>query len=88
LPNPRIYLFGSRAGKNYTQDSDWDFFIISDKKLSQKAELVFKRNVRAKFYAEYLYPVDIILRDRNSYAREKKVPNTLAYAVAQNGIAV
>ena len=88
LPNPHVYLFGSRTRQNYSADSDWDFFVISDKKLSQEATLAFKRNIRTKFYAKYLCPIDVILRDKNAYTREKKVPNTLSYAVAREGIAI
>ena len=34
-PNAKIFLFGSRARNNYRKDSDWDFLILTKKKVTQ-----------------------------------------------------
>ena len=34
-PNAKIILFGSRARDDSRQDSDWDFLILTNKKINQ-----------------------------------------------------
>ena len=35
-PTAEVYLFGSRARKDHKNDSDWDFLILTEKKVDQK----------------------------------------------------
>ena len=34
-PSARIFLFGSRARDDYRADSDWDFLILTDRKITR-----------------------------------------------------
>jgi predicted nucleotidyltransferase len=34
-PNAKIFLFGSRARNDFRDDSDWDFLILTNQKISQ-----------------------------------------------------
>lgn len=34
-PKAKIYLFGSRARDEHREDSDWDFLILTEKKITQ-----------------------------------------------------
>lgn len=34
-PNAKIFLFGSRARDDNREDSDWDFLILTEKKVTQ-----------------------------------------------------
>lgn len=34
-PNAKVILFGSRARGNYNDDSDWDFLILTEKRVTQ-----------------------------------------------------
>jgi predicted nucleotidyltransferase len=88
LGKPEVYLFGSRARKNYTKDSDWDFLVVSDKKLSRKKTMKVKRNISLKFYDTFLYPLDIIIRDKKTFFWEKDMLNTISYAADKEGIAL
>ncbi|MDR1452442.1 MAG: nucleotidyltransferase domain-containing protein [Candidatus Margulisbacteria bacterium] len=71
LGKPEVYLFGSRARQDCTKDSDWDFLVVSDKKLSPRSALDVKNSLCMKFHDVWLYPVDIIIRDKKTFAREK-----------------
>ncbi len=46
VPDAKISLFGSRAGENYTDESDWDILIISDAKI----EMEQKSKIRNALY--------------------------------------
>ncbi|KAA9352903.1 nucleotidyltransferase domain-containing protein [Larkinella humicola] len=37
-PQADVYLFGSRARGNHRKDSDWDFLVLTEKKLDQQLE--------------------------------------------------
>jgi uncharacterized protein len=41
IPDAKVFLFGSRAGSDYTKESDWDILVISDTKIAsgQKDEI-------------------------------------------------
>ena len=30
-----VYLFGSRARGDFNEDSDWDFFVVTDKEIEE-----------------------------------------------------
>lgn len=34
-PNAKIFLFGSRARNDFRKDSDWDFLILTQKKITR-----------------------------------------------------
>jgi predicted nucleotidyltransferase len=35
-PDAKIFLFGSRAREDFVKDSDWDFLILTSKKVDRK----------------------------------------------------
>ncbi|MDR1997935.1 MAG: nucleotidyltransferase domain-containing protein [Candidatus Margulisbacteria bacterium] len=88
LDNPQIYLFGSRARKDYTKDSDWDFLIVSDKKIPPRKTMEVKRNLSLKFHDNFLYPLDIIIKDKKTFSWEKNMLNTISYAADKEGLAL
>lgn len=55
-PNAEVILFGSRARKDYTTDSDWDFLIL----LSLKAAEPLKRQIRDRLFELELQTNEII----------------------------
>lgn len=52
LPTAEVYLFGSRANGNWSEDSDWDVLIVSEEKIS--------REIRKQVH-DKLYPLSIQL---------------------------
>lgn len=84
-----ILLFGSRARNDSGEESDWDFMII----LKEYVDIREKRWLWHKIYRRFhdhfpLIPVDIILKDEQSFKDEKKVANTISNEVYLEGVEV
>ncbi len=43
-----IYLFGSRARGDYNENSDWDFFAVTDRDLSKEDSIEIELHIRRK----------------------------------------
>ncbi len=84
-----ILLFGSRTGKDFEEESDWDFLIVvkGNLDLKEKKELWHKIYRRFHDYFPFV-SVDIILKDEQSFEDEKKVANTISNEVYLEGIKV
>lgn len=80
-----IYLFGSRAKGNYSEDSDWDFYIIVDKDLDFSFKRKINANLRRKL-AELSIPIDIIIQSRSLVEQRKNNVGYLTYYVLKEGI--
>lgn len=46
IPDAKVFLFGSRASVNFTEESDWDILVISDNKI----QLEQKNKIRNNLY--------------------------------------
>lgn len=69
----RIYLFGSYATGNYTEESDLDFYIIVNDEVSDLAEMTTRayraiRQVKRR-------PVDIIVGTKSRFESRKTIPS-------------
>ncbi len=85
----KIILFGSRADKDSGEESDWDFLIILRKKIApeEKRELWYK--IYSKFHEHLpMASIDIILKDAESFEKEKEIVNTISNEVYLEGIEV
>ncbi|MEO5375080.1 MAG: nucleotidyltransferase domain-containing protein [Alphaproteobacteria bacterium] len=81
----RVILFGSRALKNAGPDSDIDLVVILDddappEKVTLKAGFESRR--------DYHKATDVIPVRESVFSRRARVPGTLAYEVARNGVVV
>lgn len=79
----QIYLFGSFAKDTYTDDSDYDFYIVVSDNAGDKIELSQKaykslRGIRKR-------PVDIVIGHKTSFDQRAQ-ENTLERTVKQEGI--
>ncbi len=79
----KIYLFGSFAKGTYTDDSDYDFYVVVADNAGDKIELsqmAYKslRGIRKR-------PVDIVVGHESSF-EERAEQNTLEKVVKQEGI--
>ena len=84
-----ILLFGSRTGKDFEEESDWDFLIVikGNLDLKEKRELWYKIYRRFHDYFPFI-SVDIILKDEQSFENEKEVANTSSNEAYLEGIGV
>lgn len=56
-----IYLFGSRATGKVRPDSDWDFLVITSKKLDRSVQRKIVSHIRKKFIFDYNIDSDILV---------------------------
>lgn len=81
----RIYLFGSFAKDTYTEDSDYDFYVVVSDDAGDKIELSQKaykslRGVRKR-------PVDIVVGHETSFEKRAQ-ENTLEKIVKNEGVLI
>jgi len=83
----RILLFGSRARGEARPDSDWDFFVITDREPSreEKQEIATKLSLR---FAELGFYADVILQAEAVVQARKENTGFLAYYVLREGVPV
>lgn len=69
----RIYLFGSFANGSYTEESDFDFYIIVSDAMKNLKDLTTEayRSIR-KIKKR---PVDIIVGTESTFERKKNIPS-------------
>lgn len=65
-----IILFGSRARKEYTKYSDYDFLIIVDKSYSFKEKMRIRKKIN-QVLAKLLIPSDIIINSEEEIKHKK-----------------
>ena len=83
----KVILFGSRARGTYKEDSDWDFFVVIDKKLSfnEKWDIIDEIKIRL---AKLGTPNDIILKSEDEVEEAKEDVGRITYYVLKEGVEV
>lgn len=79
----QIWLFGSRARGNATPESDWDLFVVVDDAVSDDA---LDPGIGRRLRRECGVRADVIPWRTSEFAEFRATPNTLAYAVATDGV--
>jgi predicted nucleotidyltransferase len=82
-----IFLFGSRARKDYDAESDYDLLVI----LKEDIGLEEKRKLTIKIYNQLhkeikLAQFDIIVKSLNRFEEEKNVVNTISNEAFLEGV--
>jgi len=67
----KIFLFGSRARKNFTKESDWDFYVIVKEELSIPQKRQITAMIRIRFAMEKI-PIDVIIQSQSVVEKRKK----------------
>jgi predicted nucleotidyltransferase len=76
----KIILFGSRAKGTAREDSDWDFFVIIDKKLSFNEKWDIIDEIKIKL-AKLKIPNDILLKSEDEVEESKDDVGRITYYV-------
>lgn len=81
----KIYLFGSFANGTYTEDSDFDFYIIVDDSEANLHDLMFKAYKSVRHIKKH--PVDILVGTQSQF-EERKLRPTIENEVYQKGVLI
>jgi predicted nucleotidyltransferase len=85
LPGSSILLFGSRARRDNTEDSDYDLMIITTDFQDNKEARIFKAIIRRKL-AHNKIPADIIIQSQAEVELNKKITGHIVRQVLKEGI--
>ena len=82
-----ILLFGSRARGEEGPESDWDFYVLTDRELPFAVRRELITRIRREL-ARRRIPNDVKLSSAERFKRMKDVCGHLAYEVAREGVPV
>ncbi len=83
----KILLFGSRARGDFREESDWDFLIVLEKPVDAKTKKELWFDIYKKLHEFYPFiSFDIVLKDVESFEKEKTIVNTISNEVYLEGI--
>ncbi len=83
----RILLFGSRARGEARPDSDWDFFVITDREPPYPEQREMKARIRRRF-VEAGFWGDVLLQSQEVVERRKASTGFLTYYVLKEGVEI
>jgi hypothetical protein len=87
LPDCRILLFGSRARKDNTNDSDFDFLVITKETLDIRKKRTLKSTMR-KELARFKIPADILIQSEDEVSAKKEITGHIFRQILKEGVAL
>lgn len=85
LPGSSIFLFGSRARRDYIEDSDYDFLVVTENAYKPQELRMLKAMIRRKL-AQNRIPADILIQSKAELESNKKVTGHIVRQVLKEGI--
>ena len=86
LPEAKVILFGSRGRGDYTEDSDFDLLIITEKNLSEKEKLSTRSTIKKLLIKSLRKPVDVLLNMKQEAEIKRELPGHIVQWAMKEGI--
>ncbi len=84
-----VMLFGSRATDMSEKESDWDLLVVLKNPINAKEKKTLWVEIHEKFHERFPFTsIDIIVKDADSFEREKTIANTISNEVYLEGIRI
>ncbi len=87
IPDCRILLYGSRARKDNTIDSDYDFLVITKETMDVRKKRALKSMMR-KELAQFRIPADILIQSEDEINSKKEITGHIIKQVLREGVAL
>jgi predicted nucleotidyltransferase len=87
IPNSKILLFGSRARKDNSSDSDYDFLVITRDTIDIRKKRTLKSLMR-KELAKFKIPADILIQSEEEINSKKDITGHILKKVLREGVAL
>jgi len=87
LPDSRILLFGSRARQDHSDDSDYDFMIITRNSFDIQQKRYYQSLLRKKL-AKHKIPADILIQSEEEIRIKKEIIGHIVREIIKEGIAI
>ena len=85
LPDAEVMLFGSRARREDTTDSDFDVLAVTSLDLSPKQKLPLKTNIRKELLKEGIRS-DILIQSKKEVKKKRKLPGHIIKNILNDAI--
>jgi predicted nucleotidyltransferase len=85
LPDAEVLLFGSRARRDATSDSDFDVLVVTSLELTPKQKLPLKTNIRKDLLKEGIRS-DILIQSKNEVKKKRKLPGHIIKNILNDAI--
>jgi predicted nucleotidyltransferase len=83
----RILLFGSRARGDARPDSDWDFFVITDRELTRAEKQSIQTELSLRF-AQLGFYADVVFQSDAQTEARKGNTGFLTYYALKDGVPI
>lgn len=80
-----IILFGSRAREDFKTNSDWDFLIVLEKKVSREEKKEIAHKIR-KELASFYIPCDVIVSSEDEVEKRKGIIGSVIRSAVKTGV--
>jgi len=85
LPDAEVFLFGSRARKDFSADSDYDILVVTDLELTPKQKLPLKTRIRKELLNKGIRS-DVLIQSRNEINKKEKLPGHIIKNILNEAI--
>ncbi len=85
LPESKVFLFGSRARKDYNPESDFDFLVITPNPIEIREKRILKSMIR-KELARFKIPADILIQSEEEVNSKKEITGHILKQVLKEGV--
>ena len=85
LPDAEVLLFGSRARKDATRESDFDILVVTTLDLTPKQKLPLKTSIRKDLLKEGIRS-DILIQSRKEVKKKRKLPGHIIKTILNEAI--
>ena len=85
LPDAEVLLFGSRARKNASSESDYDILLITNKELLPKHKLPIRTKIRKSLLAIGIRS-DILIQSKSEVEKKKNLPGHIVRKILGEAI--
>jgi len=84
LPNARVFLFGSRARGQATEDSDYDLLIVTNDTYAPRVKMDWESKIRKALVSAFKAPFDVIVFSEKEVDEKKNLTGHIVqYAVRE-----
>ena len=85
LPDAEVLLFGSRARKDASLESDFDILVVTNLDLTPKQKLPLKTSIRKDLLKEGIRS-DILIQSRKEVKKKRKLPGHIIKNILKEAI--
>ena len=85
LPDAEVLLFGSRARKDASLESDFDILVVTNVDLTPKQKLPLKTSIRKALLKEGIRS-DILIQSKKEVKKKRKLPGHIIKNILNDAV--